>query len=156
MKALPTAAIACLLIGTMSCAPRNPAARWPEYGDRDLEVLLPQPVLDSTNCTVPDFGVPWYKDHADATIELLAVQQTIRPVIRLRSLGVTHVIGRFEYNVTMIQKGEFPEKTVSFLTFSSLKDGAVESRLILPGRCKFFLKRGNGQFRILSIEGDGP
>ena len=148
--------MACILLGGTSCARRNDTHRGPKYGDNDLEVQLPQTVLDSANCTVPDFFVPWHNDHADATIELSARQQTNGPVIRLRSVPITHVIERFEYIVTTIQKGEFPETSISFLTFDTKRDGVYYGRLILPERAKFFIKKESGKYRILSIEGETP
>jgi len=141
-----------LLLAGPSCDHRERTRRGPKYGKSDVEVLLPDSVVSSVNCSVPGFVVPWYQDNRNANIILAGSQQERKTIVRLRNRGLTHDIVRFQYAVDETLKGDFSESVVSFLTFETLEDGVLYKALVLPKQCKFFLVDGEERFRIVSIE----
>ena len=144
-----------LVLPSLSCGRRNESDRGPKYGKRDQEVVLPQSVHDGVNCHVEDYSIPWYTAHEDATTVVLGTKISSKPVVRLRSAPVTHEIVRFEYEVTELREGAFPNAVLSFFSLEVYEDGVFYKRLVLPAKCKFFLVESEKKYRIVSIENKG-
>jgi hypothetical protein len=143
-------AVLLLFVG-ISCDRRSDSSHGPKYGDKDLEVVLPESLHNLVNCSTEDFRIPWGASHETASIVLLAKQKLKESAVRLRSAPVTHELIRFEYEVTEVKKGEFPEATVSFFSFEVHEDGVYDKRLVMPHECRFFLASLNGKHRIVSV-----